>query len=262
LEIQQFLQDNRNLSHWEELPNQDDFPILFYGVESKDMRDGESVSFYNPLECIQICNLIDKLVSSKKSYASIHDIAVIAPYKDQVQKIRTMLRTKNLGSIRVGTVEDHQCQEENIIFISTVRSEQRWLAFDKKHSLGFINNPKAFNEALTRAKSMLVVVGNPFVLIQDPLWKAFLIYCVKNNGYKGVSIDNVLSKSTHPSPERPRKKDSNQQQNSSDQIIEDEVKDNTEDALAEWATLGSGEPMDEDDFATAYMDEKEWRISI
>jgi len=38
----------------------------------------------------------------------------------QAQKIRQLLRDRGLGSVRVGTVDDYQGQEERIIFISTV----------------------------------------------------------------------------------------------------------------------------------------------
>ena len=39
----------------------------------------------------------------------------------QAQKVRQLLRERGLGSVRVGTVDDYQGQEERIIFISTVR---------------------------------------------------------------------------------------------------------------------------------------------
>ena len=38
----------------------------------------------------------------------------------QAQKVRALLRERGLGSVRVGTVDDYQGQEERIIFISTV----------------------------------------------------------------------------------------------------------------------------------------------
>eukprot|EP01114_Cavostelium_apophysatum_P015339 TRINITY_DN4152_c0_g1_i1.p1 TRINITY_DN4152_c0_g1~~TRINITY_DN4152_c0_g1_i1.p1 ORF type:complete len:1313 (-),score=347.23 TRINITY_DN4152_c0_g1_i1:70-3933(-) len=231
----------RSMCDWEELNNKDDFPILFYGIESKDMREGESISFFNPLECIQVCELIEKLLTSKRVVAATNDIGVISPYKDQVQKIRGMLRSKGLSSVRVGTVEDYQGQEEKIVFISTVRSEQRWIPFDKKHNIGLIGNPKAFNVAVTRAKALLVVVGNPFILVQDPLWRSLLKYCVRHNAYRGVSIESLIETAAEG----------------------EEDLDFDDDAIAEWVALGSGEVNeDEEELANAFMDEKEWRVSI
>ena len=38
---------------------------------------------------------------------------------------------------------------------------------------------------LTRAKSLLIVVGNPKVLQIDPCWREFIEYCQKNRACKG-----------------------------------------------------------------------------
>lgn len=89
----------------------------------------------------------------------------------QVQKIRLLLRGRGLGSIRVGTVDDLQGQEERIIFISTVLSKPETLppllgGKDADIHLGFWRNPKRFNVAVTRAKALLVVLGHPMVLVE------------------------------------------------------------------------------------------------
>ena len=51
---------------------------------------------------------------------------------------------------------------------------------------GFLNNPKLFNVALTRAQALNIVVGNPSVLVQDPYWSRLLEYCADNDAYRGV----------------------------------------------------------------------------
>lgn len=45
-----------------------------------------------------------------------------------------------------------------------MRSSDEYIPFDLKHNIGFLNNPKRFNVAVTRAKGLLIVVGNPAVL--------------------------------------------------------------------------------------------------
>lgn len=37
---------------------------------------------------------------------------------------------------------------------------------EEKYYLGFLSNPKRFNVAITRAKALLIVVGNPHVLVK------------------------------------------------------------------------------------------------
>lgn len=43
---------------------------------------------------------------------------------------------------------------------------QKVVIDDEKQSLGFLCNPKRFNVAITRAKALLIVVGNPHVLVK------------------------------------------------------------------------------------------------
>jgi helicase MOV-10 len=42
-----------SLTKWEVLPNRNEFPILFHGVEGKDEREGNSPSWFNPTEVRQ-----------------------------------------------------------------------------------------------------------------------------------------------------------------------------------------------------------------
>jgi helicase MOV-10 len=41
--------------------------------------------------------------------------------------------------------------------------------------------------AVTRAKALLIVIGNPTVLSLDPLWRGFLNYVHLNGGWTGQS---------------------------------------------------------------------------
>lgn len=42
--------------------------------------------------------------------------------------------------------------------------------------------------AVTRAKALLIIVGDPLVLSLDPLWRSFMNYIYLNDGWKGSEI--------------------------------------------------------------------------
>ena len=99
------------------------------------------------------------------------------------QKFQKKAEFKNWTDITVGSTEEFQGQERRIIIISTVRSKPTLLGEDYAHKLGFLNNPKRFNVAITRAKALMVVIGNPHLLSMDKWWKEFLKYSLNNRKY-------------------------------------------------------------------------------
>lgn len=150
------------------------------------------------------------------------EIGIIAPYRAQVRKIRMAL--SNLApNVKVASVEefqgqvcspltsaststDHVLQERRVIILSTVRSTRDLLQYDQRFTLGFVANPRRFNGqflmmlmrdeyssrlptvAVTRAKALLIVIGNASVLSTDPLWRRFLNYVSLNDGWRGEPI--------------------------------------------------------------------------
>ncbi|XP_052806169.1 putative helicase mov-10-B.1 [Mya arenaria] len=184
---------------WDGLPNKK-FPILFHSVFGKDEREEDSPSFFNRDEIAQVDKYLNKLLKEKKKGLQIKqsDIGIISPYRKQVQKLREMIHLKKYnvkkgditvkkGDITVGSVEEFQGQEFKVIIISTVRSNKS-LAYrdiDLQFNLGFLRNPKRFNVAITRARALLIVVGNPITLEQDSHWKRFIDFCDRNGGFCG-----------------------------------------------------------------------------
>ncbi|PWA28754.1 hypothetical protein CCH79_00014845 [Gambusia affinis] len=189
---------SRNLyCRWEYLPKQG-FPVIFHGVAGINDREANSPSFFNVAEVEVIMDYVRKLLDSqgKKGVAKIapKDIGIIAPYRKQVQKIRQALekvakdfKFKDMKNLKVGSVEEFQGQERRVILVSAVRSSANYMDFDKKFSLGFIKSEKRFNVAVTRAKALLIVVGNPLMLSSDPTWASFIEYCKDEGGYCGFS---------------------------------------------------------------------------
>lgn len=75
-------------------------------------------------------------------------VGVICPYNAQVLAIREKLANVNLSSqvgVKVNSIDGFQGSEEDIIILSTVRSNHNG-------SVGFLVDRKRTNVALTRAK--------------------------------------------------------------------------------------------------------------
>jgi len=96
------------------------FPMFIHGINGKDERSGNSPSWFNIDEIKAVKKLVESLLSAPHGFAiKPTSIGVISFYRQQVQKITSSL---NNTAIKVGSVEEFQGQERDIIIISTVRS--------------------------------------------------------------------------------------------------------------------------------------------
>ncbi|KAG0053626.1 hypothetical protein BGZ83_000767 [Gryganskiella cystojenkinii] len=188
------------------LPNPD-CPIAFVGVTGLDSSYlEEAVSWYNMDEALQIESIVERLLTrsnDEEDYFNVKmtDIGVIAPFREQVKVLRQQLRAKGYSSVNVGTVEDYQGQEYRIMLISTTRSRAKYLDQDVRQGLGLVHFRKRFNVALTRAMAMMVIVGNPELLVLDEYWAEYLHFCLRNGAYTGCALpDSILN--THTSSQK------------------------------------------------------------
>lgn len=175
-----------SLCQWRSLPNPD-FPLLFHGIVGDDVREGNSPSWFNPVEVVQVVRYTQLLLDGSLPL-TIDDVGIITPYRKQVEKIRLLLKCTGLEDIKVGSVEEFQGQEKLAVILSTVRSSPDQVYFDLQHNLGFLSNPKRFNVSISRAQALLVVIGNPNLLSQDPHWYQLLNYAVENSAYTGCPL--------------------------------------------------------------------------
>ncbi|TNN76027.1 RNA helicase Mov10l1 [Liparis tanakae] len=172
------------LCKWKSLPKKG-FPLLFHGVRGTEMREGNNPSWFNPVEAVQVMIYCCQLAKKIYNPVDASDIGIIAPYRKQCEKIRVLLGKVGLSDIKVGSVEEFQGQEFLVIIMSTVRSNESVQSDDLQAALGFLANPKRFNVAITRPKALLLVVGNPHILIKDLCFRALLQYCFINGAYLG-----------------------------------------------------------------------------
>ncbi|XP_014225088.1 putative helicase mov-10-B.1 [Trichogramma pretiosum] len=162
------------------------FPLLFCGIDGKEIRDNKTPSLYNKPEIKAVIDYVKIVMeqSFQNKKMTEADIGIVTPFTAQRMMINQALSSCGFNKINVGTVELFQGEERNVIIVSTVRSQSFF--HDNKHHLGFLSHPKRFNVAITRAKCLLIVIGNPNVLQMDEYWYHFIDYCMTNGAYVGI----------------------------------------------------------------------------
>ena len=105
-------------------------------------------------------------IKSESKRKEEKEIGVISFYGKQVRKIRESVRprARQLGlQIKMNTVDKFQGMERNIVIVSTVRSNKLDRGNDRievNRDAGFAKSPERLNVALSRARRLLIVVGN------------------------------------------------------------------------------------------------------
>ncbi|KAH9059532.1 P-loop containing nucleoside triphosphate hydrolase protein [Lactarius vividus] len=161
------------------------FPVVFHGIKGLELRTKDSPSYFNIHEASVVRDYCLRLTEDREHKIYAEEIGVIAPYKAQVRKIRESLRSAGLRDVSVGSVEQFQGQERKVIVFATTRSNE---ALQKQKAMGFLQNHRRMNVAITRAQALLIVVGDPEVLGKDELWRTFLNYARLRGGWTGKPL--------------------------------------------------------------------------
>lgn len=172
--------------------------IEFCGVSGEDERRGKSPSYFNTEEIDMVVKYIECLIGPDCNKIPPKDIGVITPYKRQCILIQNKIRSKlNIDAIDVGSTEAFQGKEKRIIIISTVRARADLLLHDRKYNIGFVNNEKRFNVAITRAISKLIVVGNPVCLYTNDNWAKLINLCKEMKSYRGYKYNKKTTEESN-----------------------------------------------------------------
>lgn len=162
-------------------------PVTFIdtaGCSYEEKLNPESVSTSNPDEAALLLRhlkmLLNAFYTSQKNTSHL-TIGIISPYKEQVEYIEQLKADdEELASfparISIKTIDGFQGQERDVIYISLVRSNEN-------KEIGFLNDTRRMNVALTRAKKKLVVIGDSSTLANHPFYKDFIDYAESINAY-------------------------------------------------------------------------------
>ncbi|KAK9374515.1 P-loop containing nucleoside triphosphate hydrolase protein [Lipomyces chichibuensis] len=182
-----------SLCSWERLPNHS-IPMLFIENKGPDEMVDEGISWFNADEISLCCSVAKHLVD--RNLVRPFEIAIAVPFREQIRRIRHKLRQQRLRDVNVGPVESYQGAEHRVVIVCTTRTRERFVENDYQQGMGLIHEAKRFNVAITRAKELLVVIGNSDILQRDENWRALLSFCYRNSLF-----DKIRPSEWKPSPE-------------------------------------------------------------
>ena len=153
-------------------------PIFFYNSVGVEEISASGVSYLNRAEAANIEKIVSALM---RGGLQANQIGIITPYEGQRAHIQaTLQRSNNREDIEIASVDSFQGREKDFILLSCVRS-------NKQGGLGFLNDPRRLNVALTRARYGLVICGNANTLLGETgrkkpsVWALLLASLKKKN---------------------------------------------------------------------------------
>lgn len=173
---------DQTLIQWRGLKNPD-IPLLFKNVIGQEEREEDSPSWFNQTEINEIFAILNDL--KNQNLLINKNVGIISPYRKQCAKIRKRLKTEGFSNVDVGTTEFFQGDERDIIIITSVRSKFNNVGADLKYHLGFIAKPKRINVSISRAKNLLIILGNAELLYSDSTFKQILEKIYEMGCYEG-----------------------------------------------------------------------------
>jgi DNA polymerase III delta prime subunit len=157
--------------------------VFFLDHTVPEQTVGDSTSKVNEHEVSLVANLCLYLV--QQGYQS-EKITVLTMYLQQLFRIKEQLKENNkihdgCSSIRVSSVDNFQGEENDIIILSLVRS-------NNKKSIGFLKISNRVCVALSRARNAFYMIGNAQLLEQEsPLWRE-VIQILRENDNIGPEL--------------------------------------------------------------------------
>ncbi|XP_051116894.1 uncharacterized protein LOC127241743 [Andrographis paniculata] len=150
-------------------------PYSFMDIRGgKEEFDEIRRSRRNMVEVAVAVKIVQKLFKawSSKCPTEKLTIGLVSPYNAQVAAIRYKIGKKYADFddfvVKVKSIDGFQGGEEDIIIISTVRS-------NNVESIGFLSSPQRANVALTRARHCLWILGNERTLRKPgSVWEALI----------------------------------------------------------------------------------------
>jgi ATP-dependent RNA/DNA helicase IGHMBP2 len=151
-------------------------PIHFIdtaGASYDESLEPDGDSRYNRQEADLVLKKVQDLLDSGLAPA---EIAVISPYSAQVRLLRERLRQPEM---EIDSVDGFQGREKEAVIVSLVRS-------NRDGEIGFLEDVRRMNVALTRARRKLIVIGDSATITVHPFYQRMVTYFESVGAYHSV----------------------------------------------------------------------------
>ena len=157
-----------------------DLPIAWVDTSDIDAKEefvGETFGRINKTEAELTLALLQhyfEKIGRERILDEQIDVGIISPYRAQVQYLRQLIRKRDFFRpfrqlIAVNTVDGFQGQERDVILISLVRAND-------DGQIGFLNDLRRMNVAITRARMKLIILGDTNTLGRHPFYAKLYHY--------------------------------------------------------------------------------------
>uniref|UniRef100_A0A6B2EFZ7 DNA helicase n=1 Tax=Phlebotomus kandelakii TaxID=1109342 RepID=A0A6B2EFZ7_9DIPT len=166
---------------------QPDRPMFFLVTQGAEELAGSGTSYLNRTEASNVEKITTRFL---KAGIRPDQIGIITPYEGQraylvqYMQYQGSLHSKLYQEIEIASVDAFQGREKDFIIMSCVRSNEH-------EGIGFLNDPRRLNVALTRARYGIIIVGNPKVLSKQPLWNHLLNFYKEKKVLVEGSLNNL-----------------------------------------------------------------------
>lgn len=145
-------------------------PLIFLDHKNFEGNSGAGKSFVNSNEAFIVYECVKTLISAG---IDSNRQVILTPYDGQK---RYIIEIMNEAKINIATcnIDEFQGKEMDYVIFSLVRSNENG-------DLGFLNDFKRMNVAITRARYGMIIIGSSDVLARSKLWGHLIKHYSDNN---------------------------------------------------------------------------------
>ncbi len=167
-----------------------DMPLEFIdtaGTGFVEKHNSQTLSTYNEEEAALIIKYLTSYIQNVELQGNFHRISgigIISPYKAQTEIIKKYIKNSEIPDYAklitvIDTADSFQGREKDVIIISLTRSND-------KGEIGFLNDTRRMNVAMTRAKKKLIIFGDSATISHNKFYDNFVTFATTNNAYKSA----------------------------------------------------------------------------